>query len=437
MQKALLLCVLFFSLLVIAKDSRIVGYVHDSRNGEVELDGIHVTCSAQTEVMPTPGFESGRAPADCSGIRIGDHVQISGEYRGSRELRAKKVFVDPIKLDESIRGFALMERAPELVKGPDGWSGKLKIEGRTLAVSPKTTISFADSASSKTGSQGIQSLDQVGTNVYVAYEARPEYDGTLAAIALHFVPNETSPEELKFRQAEEPQITEPDYVAGKAGKIRFGKKYDFDLSPDRPMQVRVTKIGESLIPEFQRNMTASDPAKLKFQFFVVETKKPMQGASANGMVLISEDIVQKMKNDAQLAALLSFSVAQVIQEQEFRANDRKELQRFIGWSSMGASFVTPVGAIAGFVNSGTYARFQRLQAEQALRVGMDYMERAGFDIREVPQAWVEETGKAISDSKNTYARYVFEEIRRYHSGDDFDKMKANLSNSETNPSSTN
>lgn len=415
---AAILAFLFLSAAAHAKDKQLIGYVHGTHQGYFQLNNLQVACGAETEIVVAAGFESGRIPANCEGIRVGDHVQVIGTEAGTQQVRARRVAIDPLKVEDRIRGYVLLDRAPALANGADGWSGSLYVEGRRLTVTPATRVVFET-----TDNASLQSLAQVGPNVYVAYEAKPLYEGKLDALVLVFSPNETSQLELDFRKREDPQIIEPDYVIKTPGKIRFGKKYEFELYPDKQMQQRVETIGLALVPEFQRTMKESDLGKLKFRFYVLDTKKQTQLVSSNGVVMISANVVERMKNDAQLAALLGQLVAAAVQEQEFRQQNRKEVQKVFGWTMTAASVISPAGTIAGLINSGAWAKFQRLQQEQAARVGMDYMQRAGFDPREFPAALQELSGKPFSDSQNALARYAFDEIRRYHANDDFEHLK--------------
>jgi len=415
-----------------AKDFRLSGYVHSVHDRSFELNGVQVNCEPGTVIEPPAGAESGKIPPSCKWIRVGDHVLVSGELTSaSSVLKAKRIVIDPITIESKVRNLALIESAPQLVKSGNGWSGELYVDGRTLQITPATKLSF-DEPSTNTGSgqqiSPLQSVEQVGPNVYVAYEAVPSYEGKLEATQLIFSVNDTTAAELDFRKREDPQVQLPDYVSKVPGIVEIGSKDKYFIRPDKAMQERVKQVGLRLIPEFQREMPESNPGKLHFQFWVIDSKNSFTMSSSNGLVMIPESLVSRFKNDAQLAAALSFSIAQIVQEQEFRYRDRRELQRILGWTSIAGSFLSPAASLAGLVNSGTLARFLRLQNEQAVRVGMDYMRRAGFDIRETGPAWAATRNKPIDagDAQVALGRYAFDEIRRYHFQDDFDSLRLNL-----------
>lgn len=409
---------LIFPLQLFGKDVHVVGYVHSHFSGGFELNGTRVECSSKTLLEPSSLDVSGQIPANCDGVRVGDHVSVTGaQDPAAKVLFAKRILIDPIKVEPKLRGYALLDRDPELVKQANGWSGLLYADGRVIQVTPSTKISFSPNTV-------LQTVEQVHANVYIGYEAASNYEGELKAADLVFLPNDTSAEEQQFRDREKPAIKEPDYSSKTPGEFTCGPKCKFELLPDKDMQSRVQKIGSALIPQFLREMPGTDPNRIEFRFYVVSSKKTITFASSNGWVLLSSDIVTRLDNDARLAAILSYGVATIVQEQEFRQQDRKHLQRDLGWTLTAGSIISPAATVAGFINDAAWRKYQRAQNEQAVRVGMDYMQRAGFDIREVGPAWAAMRQKSIDadDAQVALGRYAFDEIRRYHSHDDFDAL---------------
>lgn len=135
-------------------------------------------------------------------------------------------------------------------------------------------------------------------------------------------------------------------------------------------------------------------------------------------VLIPETALAYLKNEAELAALLSYSLMakdQDIVERLFRVQ-RLKVRRW-GYSSN----FNNVARIGGYV---------QLLNEQMLRLGIRQMYLAGYDIRYAPFAWAVEQGKRIKgpvDEPNKhmpwYATYAFNAINQLYPNVDYSKLK--------------
>lgn len=138
----------------------------------------------------------------------------------------------------------------------------------------------------------------------------------------------------------------------------------------------------------------------------------------DGTVLIPDTVLAHLNNEAQLAALLSYSLVATDQhliEHLFRA------QHFMGgrWSSSGRR------------NGYWIWQFIWNLNEQVLRLGIRQMYLAGFDIRYAPRAWEVEQGERIKpplivpDYKHmpTFAAYAFHYIGQIYPDVDYSKLK--------------
>jgi hypothetical protein len=137
----------------------------------------------------------------------------------------------------------------------------------------------------------------------------------------------------------------------------------------------------------------------------------------DGTVLIADTALAHLQNEAEFAALLSYSLAatdQQLVQGIFRA------QHFIGgrWSSSG--------------NRNGYWIWQFIWNlnEQVLRLGIRQMYLAGYDIRYAPFAWAVEQGKrektpVVDPGKHMpwYATYAFNAINQLYQNVDYSKLK--------------
>lgn len=69
---------------------------------------------------------------------------------------------------------------------------------------------------------------------------------------------------------------------------------------DRQLADHVTKVGESLNPEWQKNLADDDPAKIHFHFYVLEANKTFGYTISDeaGTVLVPTNMLARLKNDA-------------------------------------------------------------------------------------------------------------------------------------------
>jgi hypothetical protein len=141
----------------------------------------------------------------------------------------------------------------------------------------------------------------------------------------------------------------------------------------------------------------------------------------DGTVLIPDIALAHLKNEAEFAALLSYSLVTTDQRligHLFRA------QHYMGgrWSSSGRRNGLRIGQFIWNLN------------EQVLRLGIQQMYLAGFDARYAPLAWEAEQDKriktplAVSDYKDikhipTFAAYGFHYIGQLYSDVDYSKLK--------------
>ncbi len=149
----------------------------------------------------------------------------------------------------------------------------------------------------------------------------------------------------------------------------------------------------------------------------------------DGTVLIADTALAHFRNEAQCAAVLSYSLAATGQDLSARLF---RVQRFKvkSWSSNknGGNNITYTGKFILNLN------------EQVLRLGIRQMYTAGYDIREAPFAWAVELGKRIKtpiaepgqplpstleidDISPLYASYAFNYISQYYPGVDYSKLK--------------
>ncbi|HLJ77180.1 MAG TPA: hypothetical protein VKT75_07190 [Acidobacteriaceae bacterium] len=318
--------------------------------------------------------------------KLGEYLTVFGVLRKQQNLlQASKILEHPIKYGE-VSGEGVVD-APPIRNAPGSPPGTIivRADGYWILIPFKANITFS-----------IQSVDAVNANTWIKYQGEMRPDGIVVANSIRLDPNITTPHEEKFREKSE-------YDPASASATPSQSRLSVALTgvnlnrvkpwPDAAMQDRVTNIGNSLIPEYQKELSDSDPAKLTFRFIVVDAKWGIFPVSLpDGAVLVPYKCVERMQNDAQLAALLADAVATVLEKQKLRTRMAKRALETSQFAAYAAQFA--LGGPAGFaafaggealgVDQRTIARREMHQSE---RVSLMLMHDAGYDITQAPLAW--------------------------------------------------
>jgi hypothetical protein len=156
------------------------------------------------------------------------------------------------------------------------------------------------------------------------------------------------------------------------------------LPADPPLQERVERIGMQLVPAFQKQLPPDSPSRIPFRFYVVSDDKVRSALACNvGLVLVPRNVMERLQNDDQLAAVLADAVAFNLQRQLVTIT----MLDLVAVGTEAAAFTT-TGYIGGEVAEGAIdhemeARFQ----EEVARMGLQLVADAGFDPWQAPEAW--------------------------------------------------
>ena len=131
------------------------------------------------------------------------------------------------------------------------------------------------------------------------------------------------------------------------------------------------------------------PTKIHFRFQLVDQNKMKDGLTlTSGIILVPYQVVDEMKSDAQLAAVLAADVAEVMEEQAVRSVPGNRVRSGTKLAGAAAGFLIPGAGIATSMATGTSASIAlHRQQEQSTRTALIWMQDAGYDIHEAPRAW--------------------------------------------------
>jgi hypothetical protein len=346
---------------------------------DFDVNGFRVLADAKTTFIRDVRASGGTAmtivdaPQPC----LGAHTQVYGKIN-SRQHTIRAETVEFATADGSeVRGSAVIDALPASQTGSA--EGKLiRADGYRILLTPATAMKF---------DPPLASLSDVQPNLWISYKGERRADGIVVAASATLTPNNVAAhhEEAREKADYDPQAIAPDAKQNGVGKAFLG--VDARKIPpyyDDAMQARVAKIGDSLVPQYQKSLPDNDPAKLRFRFQLVDEPKEREAILwPSGVVLVPRQVVERMENDSQLAAVLADGVAALLENQYYKLQSMKRKALAFGIAS-----AVGAGAIVGTATgAGEYAEVVRNAHEQSARVSLGLMNDAGYTLDEAPKAW--------------------------------------------------
>lgn len=408
---------------------------------------------------------------------VGNYVHLYGNVRPNREFSATHILTFAVTGPKKLQGAALLEKQPKITRQLQGWSGTLWLDGYPMTVTPKTTmLSAAANTTIRYRLRGpapkikvsahlhtrdhsaVFSPDLLQAGTWVTYKALRAADGSITATRLRFWPNQVGPKERAYLTSFAVTVDRPNYTNNIAGTIRYPNKKPIKILPNRAAQDWVSALGMDMVPQYQKELRDTGSTKIRFRFYIVEpfinlgtnffvdtdgvrpyfrflhrvvynSPKPKTVvadvvAMPDGIILIPDSTLTRLQNRAQLAALLSFAIASVLQK-----------QAYLAWPLITAPHIKFVNGIPESGSADGVGAFWTMQNEQVLRVGLHQMREAGYDIREAPYAWWAALGNPIenpifSSTRSArmkpkipwYAGYSMNFLSHYYAATDYSKL---------------
>lgn len=355
------------------------GYVtRTASNSDFDVDGIRILCDQHTQT----GFERDGAVFSGPGcprepLHLGDQVEIFGSKKRVG-IAADQITVKAVQHPSEIIGSAIIDAIPAAAHK----SGSLLVraDGYPILLTLKTEIDFAPP---------LKSISDITTNVWIQYRGSQRSDGVVVAESAGLRPNIISPGEsnLLHKTDYDPgQITKKQSPLTRAVTGVNPKKVPPFSNP--AMQARVSAVGEKLIPAYQRNLPDSDLTKIIFRFQLVDEERWHDALTMpSGVILVPRQVVERMQNDSQLAAVLADNIACALERQTYRAGpETKGIKAGEIAADAGGVFVPGLSLAAAPLGLEATVLMRR-ERDQSGRVALGLMHDAGYDIHQAPLAW--------------------------------------------------
>lgn len=402
-------------------------------------------------------------------LRFGTEVEVQGSFNDeTNELTANKIKIDLDQFKKITNTTILSDAPTGIEKVENGWKGIFWGDGRQIRIEPTTQVLFElnkvekkqaeeeaknkkdkkkdgkDEIEGKTydddfnQSEPLKSVADVKAGMFATYEGIEQPDGTLLASRIVFMKNPFEKGEEKLWKSLKLTEKAANLVEGKPGELKIDQIGKFKLLANDEVQQYVQRVGESLIPKFQKALADDSPQKIHFKFYVVNNKEPNAFATPNGIVVVHSGMIALLENEAQLAAVISHEISHATQEHTWRQlNKDKNTKTALMIGGIAASLLG-FGAVSDILQL-TYGAmvngYSRRLENQADRIGLEYMAAAGYDPREAPRVWKIMSKKygdmpdalgffwASHSSNATRRSYLMNAIRNNYSNLNYSEMK--------------
>jgi len=351
-------------------------------DGRFTVEGwpVHLEPHATFFVNPNPGT------ATSSSIFqpfVGEFVEVYGSRSTGKSvprsiLATRLVQVMP-DLD-GVHGTAIIDFVP--LENPLAPDHVVRADGRFLRIPTTAKVKFED---------GVAADSAFATNMWIAYKGIQQNDGTILVETATIRKNTVKEYEEQLHQKSEydPGAVSPDEKQGTVNKLLHGidvKK--LHPHPDEILQARINKIGDRLVPAYQRALATDDPTRFSFRFQVVDLEgyhEPL--ALTNGIILVPFLGLDRLKSDSDLAAPLAIAMAFALEKEQVRGRATKNTLKGAAAAGYASDVLLfPVGIVGGIAAGMAQKHINDLQSEQAGRVALCLMHDAGYDIRQAPIA---------------------------------------------------
>ena len=348
-----------------------------------DVNGRHVTTSPETLY----GLFGDKAPRNDSpfreSVQVGAFVRVEWATNTSAKTAPAASVLFRDGLDKKLEGFGVIDRV--IAPGPEP---VFQVDGYRIRIASDTATTF---------SGGLTTVADVGTNTWVKYEGKRDKAGLLIATQAKFVP---------ARQGKIKPVPQQDAVPSQdslidangnflsmRAKVRLsdaGGVCGWHRFPaDNALQERIRRVGMSVVPAYQKQLAEDSPSKIHFRFYAVDEAKIRSEFFCNaGLILVPKQMVERLKSDDQLAALLADGVAYNIQLQSARL--------IAEWRELfGAELAGMVAEV--FIHEVYFAnevggdivahKIEMQMQEQRGRIALALLADSGYDPRQAPETW--------------------------------------------------
>ena len=359
-------------------------------DSDFDFNGYRVVVSQATvfqveiKVAGDDALESAK-PADLQ-LHLGQALNIYGELTGKpAQITASRIVSEPAAQTMAVSGTAVIDAVLPVPRGTPATDHLVRADGYAIRITRATKLKYA---------KPLHSAADLHTNVWITYEGMLERDGSVHATKVLLAPNVISRTLDKEREAWEydPAAVPASTHQSDADKILRGvNPADYPPYKDAAMQERIDFIGATLVPKYQFEFPFTEPTRIDFRFYLVDAPKWRDVAVLpNGIILVPYQLVKRLQNDSQVAALLADKMACLLEKQPVPL-PASNSELVAGAAVDAAEFVAPLGGLAiggATLPAGIYgAKQYHRNLQQRERVSLALLHDAGYDLLQAPIAF--------------------------------------------------
>lgn len=364
----------------------------------IDVNGAHVTISDQTQVGLIGTGSVTRHEVLTENLHIGAYVEAKGIFvKNSNTFQASSLEFREIA-NKPISGVGVIDKLISTGSEP-----LIQADGYKIRITTKTQTAFAGN---------MQSLSDLGTNVWVRYEGRRDGSGILEATSAKFFRSKQAQKaeastlsagtqmQTTAPQDKQPSMPTVDSWIDANGKfaslhtkVRYSDSGGYcgwhKFLADPTLEERVQRIARNVIPVYQKQLPTNHPSKIKFAFYVVDEPHYRFDLSCNlGVVLVPKQVIDRLKNDDQLAAILADGVAWNLERQSSKLHDELYLVYGTGVATDVAEVILPELAVPGVaIQMIELNKILLRMEEQRGRIALSLLADAGYNPWQAPEAW--------------------------------------------------
>lgn len=352
-------------------------------SGDFDVEGMHIHLTPTTQFCAHTATSSTTPASKPAAFYLGEPLDAIGHLdHATRTLTATQIILVPPS-SAKVSGTAIIDLIPPAPTAQSATDLSVRADGFLLHITTKTNLNFA---------APLNSISDIATNQWIDYSGVQQLDGTVLLDHAGIGPNKINHTEDKFR-------TRTDYDPGavpddahQSGLSKAFKGIDARKIPpyhNQDMQTRVERIGNSLIPAYQRALPDSDPGKIHFRFQVIDSTKWRDAVNMpSGVIVVPRQVVERMKNDDQLATVLADNIAEVIEKDALRTHSVSNKVLAADLAGDAVNIIVPFAGLAtDLAGGGVAAHVHSLELQQSGRVSLCFLHNAGYDITQAPLAW--------------------------------------------------